>query len=183
MSKRSFLRKSAMSLTATLGLGGTVAYAADITLNGNTLNVGTRTINTNNALRGAYYDPAANPPEASFNSVSGIRALEAQYIADGVTGVMEADLTVNLDLDQAAGNPFGAITGDTVDFGTNDSIAAVWSGELVVAPSAAGTYNFATASDDGSVIHIDGEYVLNNNVYQGRTRRERNGYVLTPGVH
>ena len=78
MSKRSYLRKTAVSLAATLGLGGSVAYA-DITLTGGTTTVGTKTVLTANALQGAYYDPDANPPQGNFDSVAGIQALEAQY--------------------------------------------------------------------------------------------------------
>src|SRR5688500_4149631 len=141
MSKRSFLRKSAISLTATLGLGGTLAHAADVTLNGNTLQIGTRTIVRSNALRGAYYHfgsgIAGNPPQVAFDTTTGIRALEEAEKTAGNPN-QEADLIVDLNFDQANGNPFGPISGDTVDFGTNDQIMAVWSGELVVDPSAAG---------------------------------------------
>src|SRR5687768_16194877 len=73
MSKRTFLRKSAITLAATLSLGGPAVYSADIVLNNTTHNVGTRTILANNALHGAYYDPSANPPQASFDSVSALR--------------------------------------------------------------------------------------------------------------
>ncbi len=45
-----------------------------------------------------------------------------------------------------------------------------------------GLYSFGTQSDDGSVIFIDGESVVNNNRYQGQTRRDGTA-TLTAGAH
>ena len=47
-----------------------------------------------------------------------------------------------------------------------------------------GTYTFGTTSDDGSVIFIDNNPtpVVNNNFYQGFTRRTGT-IALTPGIH
>ena len=177
MSKRSFLRKSAVSLAATLGVGalGSAVVAQDIVLPPN-LTIGTRNIEGTGVLRGAYYDDTANPPQASFDSVAGIRAYEAAQITAGNPN-QQIDLNVELNFDQANGNnpPF-------FPFGTNDTLASVWSGEIVVDPSAAGVYRFDAASDDGTVGFIDGAYIVRNNAYQGRTRRDFT-VNLTPGPH
>ena len=88
-------------------------------------------------------------------------------------------MTVGIDFDQnsaAQPNP------PFFPFATNDTLASIWNGEIVVDAAHAGTYTFRSASDDGSVVHIDGNYVLNNNFYQGRTSRQAN-YTLTEGAH
>src|SRR5688572_23079191 len=89
------------------------------------LTIGMRTI-TNNVLLGSYYDAPGNPPETSFDTLEELRALEAQYVA-GMVPLIQSDLNVDLNFDQAAGNnpPF-------FPHNTNDSLASVWSGELVV---------------------------------------------------
>jgi hypothetical protein len=139
------------------------------------LTIGQRTI-TNNVLLGSYYDAPGNPPETSFDTIEELRALEAQYVS-GMVPLIQSDLNVALNFDQAGGNnpPF-------FPHNTNDSLASVWSGELVVSPAAAGTYRFDSASDDGSVAFVDGVYVVQNNFYQGRTQRNYT-VDLTPGVH
>jgi hypothetical protein len=48
--------------------------------------------------------------------------------------------------------------------------------------AATGTYTFSTRSDDGSVLRIDGNAVVNNNFYQGPTTRIGTA-TLAAGVH
>ena len=45
-----------------------------------------------------------------------------------------------------------------------------------------GAYTFSTTSDDGSVIFIDGNKVVDNNFYQGMTTRS-GSITLSPGFH
>src|SRR5262249_12953088 len=45
-----------------------------------------------------------------------------------------------------------------------------------------GTYTFSTRSDDGSVLRIDGNPVVNNNFYQGPTTRTGT-VALAAGIH
>jgi len=48
--------------------------------------------------------------------------------------------------------------------------------------AAAGSYTFNTSSDDGSLLFVDGQLVVNNNYYQGLT--ERQGSInLSAGTH
>ena len=84
-----------------------------------------------------------------------------------------------------------ALAGSTFDFGGNGSkfpdfyaststFQTYWKGEIDI--PTAGTYTFYTASDDGSMLFIDGVTVVNNNYYQGVV--ERSGTVtLTAGTH
>jgi autotransporter-associated beta strand protein len=55
-----------------------------------------------------------------------------------------------------------------------------WTGTFHAAVD--GTYNFATASDDGSMLFIDGNSVVNNNNWQGTTRKT-GSVTLTAGDH
>ena len=65
-----------------------------------------------------------------------------------------------------------------------DNVEARWYGFITI-PGTGTTpvpVNFATTSDDGSDLYIDGNLVVNNNNYQGAT--QRTGLVsLTPGLH
>ena len=68
--------------------------------------------------------------------------------------------------------------------GNNTNVAARWYGEILI-PGTGTTaipINFATTSDDGSMLYIDGNAVVSNNYFQGAT--QRTGLVnLTPGFH
>jgi len=55
-----------------------------------------------------------------------------------------------------------------------------WSGKFRAAT--AGTYTFATTSDDGSVLYMDGTLVVNNNFSQGATTRS-GSITLETGLH
>jgi autotransporter-associated beta strand protein len=62
-----------------------------------------------------------------------------------------------------------------------DNITARWSGYISL-PT--GVTTFATNSDDGSVLYIDGVRVVNNNLFQGNTRRiGQTVNFATAGVH
>lgn len=74
------------------------------------------------------------------------------------------------------GSPqFGAY-GVTFD----DNMISRMSGKILIPDN--GSYTFGTSSDDGSVVYIDGQLVVNNNFYQGRTRRT-GAITLTAGLH
>ena len=68
--------------------------------------------------------------------------------------------------------------------GNNTNVEARWYGEILI-PGIGTTnrpINFATTSDDGSMLYIDGYPVVYNNYSQGATQRTRLVY-LTPGLH
>jgi len=52
----------------------------------------------------------------------------------------------------------------------HDQIAGTWTGMLEIMN--AGTYQFSTASDDGSHLYIDGTMVVNNGGLHGTERKE-----------
>jgi autotransporter-associated beta strand protein len=61
-----------------------------------------------------------------------------------------------------------------------DQIAVTFSGRILI--TTAGNYTFTTRSDDGSVLFIDGQLVVNNNKNQGMTNRS--GTInLSAGFH
>ena len=68
--------------------------------------------------------------------------------------------------------------------GNNNNVEARWYGEIMI-PGTGTTpvpINFATTSDDGSMLYIDGNAVVNNNNVQAAT--EATGIAnLTPGLH
>jgi hypothetical protein len=80
---------------------------------------------------------------------------------------------------------FDSTGGDTNMFAVygqnrNNNIVSRMVGKIFIAT--AGTYTFGTVSDDGSMLYLDGNAVVSNNVYQGMTRRT--GTIsLTAGFH
>ena len=76
------------------------------------------------------------------------------------------------------------IARNSSDGGNVDNVEARWYGDILI-PGTGNTpvvVNFATSSDDGSDLYIDGNLVVNNNFYQGNTRRTGLA-TLTPGLH
>ncbi len=61
-----------------------------------------------------------------------------------------------------------------------DNIEAIFSGKINI--PTAGVWNFATASDDGTTLFIDGNLIVNNNFAQGVTSRNAN-VTLSAGAH
>src|SRR5207248_1293175 len=72
-------------------------------------------------------------------------------------------------------------TGFPTPFNASSNFDAYYSGKINI--SAAGTYTFNTASDDGSVLWIDGTLVVNNNLYQGVGTPKTGSISLTSGYH
>jgi fibronectin-binding autotransporter adhesin len=96
----------------------------------------------------------------TFPNISG-----AGFVTD--TGVVYADSTV------------GGLTGPNYD-----NVQGFWKGKVNVPNNGApgNPISFQTGSDDGSVIYVDGQLVVNNNFDQGVTYRQ--GTInLTPGLH
>jgi len=75
---------------------------------------------------------------------------------------------------------FGSLNTNWVPLGLTNNFGADITATINVA--SAGSYTFNTTSDDGSVLLIDGQEIVNNNQYQGAT--ERSGSInLTAGLH
>jgi autotransporter-associated beta strand protein len=174
-----------VNATSTTALGN-----GDVTLpSGAILNVETPSV-AGLGLPGTYYQNAYSVgfpnPFTQFNSIAGI----AGYIASGAAGPVEGtdfSGTPNAANSSGASFTYGG-NGSTpngwpqivpgTDTATN--VIGVWTG--VFEAAVAGTYAFDTVSDDGSMIFIDGNVVVNNNAYQGPTK-VIGSVNLTAGPH
>ncbi len=104
------------------------------------------------------------------------------------TPAVTAQLVGPIDFPDIADNGFADSVGDPAYYnlggGNNDNVEARWYGDILI-PGTGTTpvpINFATTSDDGSMLYIDGNAVVNNNNLQAAT--QATGLVdLTPGLH
>ena len=72
--------------------------------------------------------------------------------------------------------PFG-----NIGVGNTGNYNVAMTGSINIAQ--AGVYTFSTASDDGSMLFIDGQTVVSNNAYQGTTSRSGTIDITTTGMH
>ena len=93
-----------------------------------------------------------------------------------------------IDFPDIADNGFADSVGDPAYYnlggGNNDNVEARWYGDIMIpgTGNAPVPINFATTSDDGSMLYIDGNAVVNNNNFQAAT--QATGIAnLTPGLH
>ena len=101
---------------------------------------------------------------------------------------MTAQLVGPIDFPDIADNGFADSAGDPAYYnlggGNNNNVEARWYGDIMI-PGTGTTpvpINFATTSDDGSMLYIDGNAVVNNNNIQAAT--QATGMAdLTPGLH
>jgi autotransporter-associated beta strand protein len=104
------------------------------------------------------------------------------------TPALSAQLIGPIDFPDIANNGFADSVADPAYYdlgpGINDNVEARWNGDILI-PGTGTTpvpVNFATTSDDGSMLYIDGNAVVVNNNFQGAT--QATGLVdLTPGLH
>ena len=104
------------------------------------------------------------------------------------TPAVTAQLVGPIDFPDIADNGFADSVGDPAYYdlgpGINDNVEARWYGDIMI-PGTGTTpvpINFATTSDDGSMLYIDGNAVVDNNNFQAAT--QATGLVnLTPGLH
>ena len=104
------------------------------------------------------------------------------------TPAATAQLVGPIDFPDIADNGFVDSVGgpDYYDLGPgiNDNVEARWYGSITIpgTGTAPVPVNFATTSDDGSMLYIDGNAVVANNNFQGAT--QATGVAdLTPGLH
>ena len=182
--------------TVTLADSGTINIAGNINL-GSTGNLtdsgsgqdnitgvisGTATSGFAPGLTGTYYNlPAAQdliqPADPSNPNWLGNQ-----------TPAVTAQLVGPIDFPDIADNGFADSVGDPAYYdlgpGINDNVEARWYGDIMIpgTGTAPVPINFATTSDDGSMLYIDGNAVVDNNNFQGAT--QATGLVdLTPGLH
>ena len=104
------------------------------------------------------------------------------------TPAVTAQLVGPIDFPDIADNGFADSVGDPAYYnlgpGNNNNVEARWYGDIMIpgTGTAPVPINFATTSDDGSMLYIDGNAVVNNNNFQGAT--QATGLAdLTPGLH
>ncbi len=161
------------------GLPGNFSTATGqsvLNLTGGTLNLGLG--GASPGLSAHLYTGDDGGANAAFNTFANFSA----YFAGRGTGLLTS--TGANGFTELSFAPGG---GDTAMFApiapaftATNNIVSRFNGKIVV--NGAGLYTFATASDDGSMLYIDGKTVVANNFYQGTTRRT--GTVsLSPGLH
>ena len=104
------------------------------------------------------------------------------------TPAVTAQLVGPIDFPDIADNGFADSVGDPAYYnlgaGNNNNVEARWYGDIMIpgTGTAPVPINFATTSDDGSMLYIDGNAVVDNNNFQGAT--QATGLAdLTPGLH
>lgn len=90
-------------------------------------------------------------------------------------------------IDFSAGTPAGSFATQSLDFGSNwfpGGLTVDFGADIFgnISVAAAGSYTFSTTSDDGSLLFVDGQLVVNNNNYQGATQRTGSVF-LSAGTH
>ena len=154
------------------------ATQSTLKLSGGTLNLGLGGAAASAGLSAHLYNGDDTGANAAFNTFANFSA----YFAGRGPGVVTTT--------GANGVPelsFAPGGGDTAMFATiapsftsTNNIVSRFNGQIVV--NSAGTYTFATTSDDGSMLYIDGQTVVANNFYQGANRRTGT-LNLAPGLH
>ncbi len=106
--------------------------------------------------------------DASFDEFQSVEAIESHLagkVPDYVTNSLSAGLTLDFGLNgEFIPGPYNSVTGTR-----KINFEFYLSGQIEV--SAAGTYVFGTCSDDGSMLFVDGNSVVDNGYAQMRTNR------------
>ena len=153
------------------GLGGAIFNEAGLNLQQSTLSGNTASgISSGAGLIGEYYNILPNSQD--FTTLAALNASLAGQTPALVASSALAGATFQFEFN---GSNFPA----PYDSGANN-LEVRWTGKFYAAT--AGVYNFDTGSDDGSMIFIDGQTVVDNNYFQGVT--QRGGSVdLSAGFH
>ncbi len=167
--------------TLTVGESSTPMGSGAVTLSGGTLSLagtgsaglaGTyfQSTSVGNAFFSAGPDPHIAAPLSGvlsyFNTVTPV--VHAQTTTGGQTNLSFASV--------AGGNAF-----TSQGFSGTTFYEVLFAGDIFIAQP--GSYTFATTSDDGSTLFIDGNSVVNNNKSQAATTVTGTPVTLTAGVH
>lgn len=165
--------------------------SAGVTLNGGTLEI-TGTLR-DGGLTGQFFSRANHA--GSSNAISGnvdpdynnlgranARMNTRTLNVNNINGVTEREAFTNSNLDFASGFGGGApFNTAPIGFTGVDNISTRMVGKVFVP---GGDYTFSTRSDDGSMLFINGQLVVNNNAYQGATTRSNSPALsLAAGWH
>ena len=140
--------------------------ASAVTLNGGTLGIAPEIIGAGgtSGIRGTWYNSA----QFGNGVVGGF-----DFGLFGTPSATRVDATMNDTVSPLAGRPAGA---NAVNVGV------MWTGILEITPTGSGAYTFSTATDDGSLVYVDGQPVVLNDFSQGVVTRS--GVIsLFPGFH
>ena len=158
---------SSVTIAAAMSLACAGRLHADppITLNGNTLALTPLfTADAANAgFAGFYYN---NPLFGQLGGVIG--GIDIGLLP--VTAVRN-DSLISFDFTVLAQRPAGVV---------QDNLGVVWTNVLNI--TTGGNYTFATTTDDGSLLYVDGVLVVQNDFAQGATRRQGT-ITLSAGYH
>ena len=163
--------------TGTLTFSGNYASMQPVSITGGTLRVG-----SNPSLTVSLYNMNPNDQNNQFNTLAHLQA----YLATGTaavttltndkTGLNYSDFGYG---DQAMFGIPGPTTGN-YGLTANNNITAYFTGKIKI--TMAGSYQFRSTSDDGSMVWLDGvdTPVVSNNFYQGATTAPA-ASLLRPG--
>jgi autotransporter-associated beta strand protein len=177
----------------TVASGGTLSVAAGstpgtstgrITLNGGVLSLSPTTSTTASSAAGIGLFAQCYTPDNIQGPInnSGLAGMLAQVAADTRTGTAFTSAGGNQQLDFSNGGTYnGNAAFSVLGFNNADNYDVVMQGAITL--SQVGTYHFATRSDDGSMLWIDGQQVVWNNNYQGATTATGAFAITSTGVH
>lgn len=160
--------------------GSNSIEGATVNLNGGTLLLsGAQFDNGSGGLTGVYYNQQVQRnARIEFQSLRGITGLlntsNPETLGAPNTGFTNAISDINFPSGAAPHFP-------SVGFTTGDNLLASWKGKFV-APST-GTYDFGANSDDGLMLFIDGQLIINRNNFQGFSAGSAGSINLTAGLH
>ncbi|WP_425619265.1 PA14 domain-containing protein [Anatilimnocola sp. NA78] len=145
---------------------------SNVVLNGGNLTVAGQL--TAGGLLGRYYN--ITPPNINGNFPEVTQPAQIQSLLRSTTSAASAVSNVNFD-NAGYGNaaPFAS-----AGFTAVDNMVAVWSGKIDLP---AGATNFNTRSDDGTMLFINGQLIVNNNFFQGATTRSGTFNAPTAGQY
>ncbi len=131
----------------------------------------------------AAFGPAPDLGSANFTSYASYFATrDASPVPPNGNGPRNTALTSQGGVEVLSYNPGGGDGPMYQVYGDSDINNIVSRMQGYINIPASGNYTFSTRSDDGSVLFIDGQSVVNNNLYQGMTTRSGSSF-LTPGLH
>jgi autotransporter-associated beta strand protein len=142
---------------------------------------GTATSGVLQGLTGTYFNLAA-----SQNLIQPANPSNSAWLGNQ-TPAVTAQLVGPINFPDIADNGFADSVGNPAYYnvgGGNNNVEARWYGEIMIpgTGTAPVPINFSTTSDDGSMLYIDGNAVVNNNNFQPPTQAT-DLVNLTPGLH
>jgi fibronectin-binding autotransporter adhesin len=149
---------------------------------------GTLTLDAPNGLLGRYYAGDDGGARAAFGGPAFATNTYTQYTGyfatrDGGGGAGPASISALTSAGEVTQLVFNTSEAQFSAYGfnnTNNIISRQFGKILINQP---GLYTFATTSDDGSMLYINGTTVVANNEYQGPTRRTGTFTFASPGLY